>query len=75
MNILDVESSIGLDRLATWNEVCYAMSWSSQGGGEPAGADVNLNDLDSDLGGCSSNLPEDMMWLAIAKALPDSRSN
>ena len=30
MRPLDMERSVGLDRLATWNEVRYALSFSSQ---------------------------------------------
>jgi hypothetical protein len=68
MNILDVESSIGVDRLATWNEVCYAFSCASQGAFDPT------SDM-AEFRGRDRNISDDMMWFAIANTMPDSESN
>jgi hypothetical protein len=75
MNIVDAESSIGLDRLATWNEVRCAMSMSFQGALELVGACNNFREVDSDFSGRACNLSEDIMWLAIVNEMPDSKSN
>jgi hypothetical protein len=75
MKPVDVGSYIGLDRLATWNEVICATSASAEG---PLGLGVACNELremDSDFGGNACNLPEEDMWLAIAREMPDSKSN
>jgi hypothetical protein len=63
MNRKDIESSIGLDRLATVNEVCWAKSVFSQGVLKPVSTSH------------SRNLPEDMMWLAFVSEMPVSISN
>jgi hypothetical protein len=71
MNLVAIESPIGLDRLATWDEVRSAMSFSSQGASELVGT----CELDSDFAGRACNLSEDIMWLAIISEMPDSMSN
>jgi hypothetical protein len=68
MNILDVESSIGVDRLATWNEVCYAFSCASRGAFDPSSDTAEFRDR-------ARNFSEDIMWFAIANAMRDSESN
>ena len=73
MKLADIESSIGLDRLATWNEVRCAMSFSSQCAIELAGDD--FREMDSDFSGRACNLREDIMWLAIASGLLNSAGN
>ena len=70
MKPLDIERSIGLHRLATWNEVRYALSFSSQCIIELAGPRD-----DSDFSGRTGNLPEDDMWLAIVSEMPHSKRN
>jgi hypothetical protein len=62
MKLVKVESSIGLDRLATWNEVCCAMSLSLQGALE-LGAPR------------ACNRPEDFTRWAIVSEMPSSISN
>ena len=69
------EISIGLDRLATWNEVLCAMSYSSQCTIEIAAPRDDSSEIDSDLSGRIGNLSEDDMWLAIVSEMPDSKSN
>ena len=72
---VNVESPIGLDRLATWNEVCCATSVSSQVAFELFCASRDFREIGSDFRGGACNLPEDTMWLAIASEMPDSLSN
>ena len=77
MKPLEIESPIGLDRLATWNEVLCAMSSSSQGAFELISACDNFREreMDSDFSGRACNIPEDTMWLAIAGKMLDSKRN
>jgi hypothetical protein len=75
MNLVAVESPIGLDRLATWDEVRSAMSFSSQGAFELVGTCDDCRELDSDFAGRACNLSEDIMCLAIVSEMPDSMSN
>ena len=75
MKTVEIKSSIGLDRLATWNEVRCAMSCLSQASSELARSWDDSHEADSDFRGRACNLPEDDMWLAIISDMPDSRSN
>jgi hypothetical protein len=63
MNHKDIESSTGLDRLATVNEVCSAISVFSQDVLEPVSTSH------------ARNLPEDLMWLAFVSEMPALISN
>ena len=76
MNFIDIESSIRLDRLATWNEVRCAMTFSSKGAFALVGSCDNfLDKTDSGFRGSACFLPEDIMSLAIIGEMPDSMSN
>jgi hypothetical protein len=76
MNFVDIESSIGLDRLATWNEVRCAMAFSPRGAFALVGACDNfLDKTNSDFRGSACLLPEDIMSLAIIGEMPDFISN
>jgi hypothetical protein len=75
MNRVVIESSIGLDRIATWNEVRYAMAFPSQVPVESVGARDDLIEMDSSVSGRACDLSEDDMWLAIARGIPDSKCN
>jgi hypothetical protein len=75
MKPVEIESPIGLDRLATWNEVLCAMSFSSQGAFELIGACDNFREMDPDFSDRACTIPEDIMWLAIAGEMLDSKSN
>ena len=75
MKLADIESSIGLDRLATWNEVRCEMSFSSQCAAELADDCDDVREMDSDFSGRACNLREDIMWLAIASGLLNSAGN
>jgi hypothetical protein len=70
-----IESSIGLDRLATWNEVRCALSFLSQGASELAGACDDSREVDPDIRGRACNLPEDIMWSVIVSKMAYSNSN
>jgi hypothetical protein len=75
MKLVDIESPIVLDRLATWDEVRCAMSFSSQGAFELAGACGDFREMDSDFSDRACNLPEDIVWLAIVSRMTDFISN
>jgi hypothetical protein len=68
-------SSVGLDRLATWNEVRCAISVSAGAVFALDGAGNDSRETDSAFSGSAYNLPEDDMWLAIIREMPDSKSN
>jgi hypothetical protein len=74
MNLAAVESPIGLDRLATREEVRSAMSFSSQSAFERASRD-DCREVDSDFTSRSCKFSEDTMWLVIVSETPDSMSN
>jgi hypothetical protein len=71
----NVKSPIGLDRLATWNEVRCAMSFWSQGALELLGPCDEFREIDSDLSGRACKLSEDMNWLEIASEMVDPKCN
>jgi hypothetical protein len=75
MKPVEMECSIGLDRLATWNEVLCAMSGSSPGGIALVGERDAFREEDSDFNGGVGNLSEDTLWLALVREMPDSKSN
>jgi hypothetical protein len=72
---IQIGSSIGLDRLATWNEVKSAISVSKEGVPALGGAYNHLRQMDSDFDGSDCNLHEDDLWLAIVREIPDSKNN
>ena len=75
MKPVDIRSSFGLDRLATWSEVMRAISVSPEGVPAPGGAYNDLRKTDSDVSGSAYNLSEDDMWFALARETPGSKSN
>jgi hypothetical protein len=70
-----IERPIGLDRLATWNEIRCAMLVSSKNALGVAARDDFFDEADSHLYGPGCNLPEDFAWLDIVREMPDSLSN
>jgi hypothetical protein len=70
-----IESSLRSDRFATLSEVIGAISIMSHGAQVPGGSCNDLRETDSDLSSGTRKLPEGEMWLAIVRALPDSKSN
>jgi hypothetical protein len=72
---VEIASSFGLDRLATWNEVICAISISTEGVLALGGAFNDLREMDSEYSASIYNLPENDMWLAAARQIPDSKSN
>jgi hypothetical protein len=75
MKPVDIGSSIGLDRLATWNEVMCAISASGEGTFALVRDSDDLREANSDFSVSAYNLPQDDMWLAIAREMPDSKSD
>jgi hypothetical protein len=75
MKPVGIGSSIGLDRLATWNEVMCAISASEEGTFALVRDSNDLREADSDFSVSACNLPEDDLWLAIAREMSDSKSN
>jgi hypothetical protein len=75
MKPVDFGSSIGLDRLATWNEVMCAISVSAKGTFARVRDSDDLREANSNFSVSDCNLPEDDMWLAIAREMSDSKSN
>jgi hypothetical protein len=75
MKPVGIGSSIGLDRLATWNEVMCAISASDEGTFALVRDSNDLREADSDFSVSACNLPEDDLWLAIAREMSDSKSN
>ena len=75
MKPVDIGSTIGLDRLATWNEVMCAISFSAEGTIALVRESDDLREEDSDLSGSACNLSEDDLWLAIACEMSDSKCN
>jgi hypothetical protein len=75
MKPVDIGSSIGLDRLATWNEVLCAISSSAEVTFELVRDRADLREADSDLSVSPCNLPEDDLWLAIAREMQHSKGN
>ena len=75
MKPVEIASSFGLDRLATWNEVMCAISFSTEGVLALGGAFNDLREMDSEYSAGAYNLPENDMWLATAREMPDSKSN
>jgi len=64
-----IDSSIGLDRLATRNEVRSVISFSSQGAFELVVTFEASREMDPVFP------PDDDMWLAIVNEMPISKSN
>jgi hypothetical protein len=75
MKPVDIGSSIGLDRLATWNEVMCAISVSAEGTFALVRDSDDLREADSDFSVIAWKLSEDTMWLAIVSEMPDSKCN
>jgi hypothetical protein len=74
MKPVNIGSSIGLDRLATWSEVMCAITVSAEGTLALGGCN-DLRERDSDFSVTACNLPDDDMWLAIVCDMPDSKCN
>lgn len=75
MKPAETESFIGLDRLATWNEVYNAMSFSSPCDVGLAGDSDDFPEMNSDFSDRACKLREDSMWLAIASEILDCTIN
>jgi hypothetical protein len=70
---VDIESYIGVDRLATWNEVTCAIS--VEGALGLGGTRTDLREMGPDFSESASNVAEDDMWFEIVRDARDSKSN
>ena len=75
MNIGFIESSVGLDRLATGDEVRCAMSFSSPDALGLVGLCDEFSEMDSDCNGRACNLRGDIEWSMIVLEMRDSISS
>jgi hypothetical protein len=75
MNSKCMESSVGLDRLATQDEVRSAMSFSSPAALEFVGLRDDFTAMDPDSSGHAAKLCEEIEWLMIVGEMRDSISN
>ena len=70
-----MESSVGLDRLATRDEVRSAMSFSSPGALEFVGLRDDFSAMAPDSSGRAPILREEIEWLMIAGEMRDRVGN
>ena len=75
MNSKCTESSVGLDRLATQDEVRSAMSLSSPAALEFVGLRDDFSEADPDSTGRAPNLREQIEWLMIVGEMRDRIGN
>jgi hypothetical protein len=75
MNCGCIESSVGLDRLATQEEVRSAMSFSSPSALEFVGLRDDFSAMDPDSSGRAPNLREEIEWLMIVGEMRDCVGN
>ena len=71
MNSECIGSFVGLDRLATQDEVRRAMSSSPPRALEFFGLRDDFSEMDSDASGRAPNLREAIEWLMIAREMQD----
>jgi hypothetical protein len=75
MNAFDSDGScIGLDRLATWDEVRYAIAFLSRGAGQPGCSSAGPSDLEPDFTGCVVH-PKSLAWSPFTSKKVDPKSN
>jgi hypothetical protein len=75
MKPVAIGTSIGLDRLATWNEIRCAISVSTEDVPSLGGTCNDLREVDSVLSRSARNVSEDDMWFAMAGEMPDFEIN
>jgi hypothetical protein len=75
MKPVNMDNFTGLDRIATWSEVRYAISAFSFGIHPLKSVRDDYLEVDLDLTDRAENLCEDDMWLAIVNKMPDCKSN
>jgi len=75
MKPVDIGNFIGLDRLATWNEVTSAISVSAERTFAFVRDCSDLREADSDFSLSACNPAEDNIWLAIACKMSGSKIN
>lgn len=69
------ETCIGLDRLATWDEVRCAMAFRPLGTFELGCTSGGHGDVKSDAAGCVGLFPEKLEWLALISEALNGKSN
>jgi len=67
-------SCIGLDRLATWDEVRYAIAFLSRGACQPGCSSAGSSDLGPDFTGCAVR-PKSPAWSPFISKKLDPKSN
>jgi len=70
-----MESSVGLDRLATMDELRCAISFSLPGALESVGLRDDFSEMNFDSGRRSPNLHEEIEWIMIAREMRDCIGN
>ena len=75
MNWGCTESSIGLDRLATWDEVRSAILFFFPADLEFVGLRDNFSEMNSDASRRAPNLREEIEWLMIVHKMRDCIRN
>lgn len=70
-----MESILRMDHLATWNEVCEALAFSSLDVSERVRACEVCCEVAPDSRGGVKVLAEELAWLALAKEAIEPRSN
>jgi hypothetical protein len=75
MNCGCTQSSVGLDRLATREEVRSAMSFSPPAGLEFVGLRDCFSEMDSHSNGRATDLREEIEWLMIVREMRDCIGN
>lgn len=68
-------SSIRLDRISTWDEVCYAISFSSDGAFELGCTCDAACEMEPDFSDRVPILAEEFAWLMLASEMADSNWN
>jgi hypothetical protein len=70
-----VESSIPLDHIATWSEVCDALAYSRRDASESGPAGGCDMEFAVDLNNGVGCLSEELAWFRVANEALDSRPN
>jgi hypothetical protein len=65
---------IGLDRLATWDEVRYAIAFLSRAACQPGCSSAGSSNLEPDFTGCVAR-PKSLAWSPFVSKKLDPKSN
>ncbi len=75
MKLAEIKNMVGLDRLATCNEVRSAMMAAGPYEIELASDGQDFGEKESDRNDCAGVASEDILWLAIASEIQDFTCN